>query len=387
MFNGIGAGTDRPFHSFRTMGVNVVAGRGITDDDGWDAPRVAIVSRSLAHDHFERQGAVGRNIQIGEGLSNWYRVVGVVDDLEPTAFGGALGPRYAVYLSALQHPPVAAQLLVRPRENAPRPDVSATLGDFPGVTSGGASIEEAALVRAETAPIRWFGRVIGLEGWIVLLLAIAGAFALMHLWVLSVRQEIGVRRAVGASRARILIFIVSRSLAVVAGGVLFACWLGIMVWGSLSATITGLAPFQTSVARASPNTASASPSQRRGCVASFCTSRAQSATSTGAWYSSSSAMLTGSRSIATKYVHCSAATPTAPCSTISSRSRPCGGTSAVRRNKTASPSSTRNVKVTRVVVRSAGDSPARRTTRDTPAFWIRQSALSTTRAIPRGWFR
>ena len=148
-----------------------------------------------------------------------------------------------------------------------------------------------------------------------------------------------------------------------------------------------LAPFQTSVARASPNTASASPSQRRGCVASFCTSRAQSATSTGAWYSSSSAMLTGSRSIATKYVHCSAATPTEPCSTSSSRSRPRGGTSAVRRNSMASPSSTRNVKVTRLVVSSAGDSPARSTTRETPAFWIRQSALSTTRAIPRGWFR
>jgi putative ABC transport system permease protein len=233
--------------TFRTMGIKVLAGRGLTEADGWEAPRVAVVSRSLAHDHFERQGAVGRNIQIGEGLSNWYKVVGVVDDLEPRAFGGALGPRYAVYLSTLQHPPSAAQLLVRPRGAGSPPDVISTLSGIPGIRGGPTSAEESALVRSETAPIQWFGNVIGLEGWVVLMLAVASAFVLMHLWVLSVRHEIGVRRAVGATRVRILGFIVSRSLAVVAGGALFACWLGIMVWGSLSATITGLPEWDVSV--------------------------------------------------------------------------------------------------------------------------------------------
>ncbi len=58
-------------------------------------------------------------------------------------------------------------------------------------------------------------------------------------------------------------------------------------------------PCQMPVAAASPAIASASPTHIRPRTCSFWTTRAQIATRIGAWYSSSSAIPTGSRSIAT----------------------------------------------------------------------------------------
>src|SRR5205823_6092938 len=88
--------------TFRTMGLVVSAGRGITTGDGWRAPRVAVLSRSLAMHHFQNGKAVGRRILVGGERSDWYRVVGVVEDQRPVGFGAGLQPSDAVYLSVLQ---------------------------------------------------------------------------------------------------------------------------------------------------------------------------------------------------------------------------------------------------------------------------------------------
>jgi hypothetical protein len=219
--------------TFRVLDLALVAGRGISDADRWGGPRVAVVSRSLAEHHFQQGEAVGRRILVGGAEPEWYTVVGVVADRRPAGFGGGFQPLDAVYLSVLQHPGRAVEVFMRGMPG------SALLNAVPhGVAVRPGSV--TALVAAEVAPLRWFGRMLGVEGWVILGLATLGCFVVMRLWVASLRYELGVRRAVGARRRAVIGFVLARAAGVAVGGVLIGLWVGLMAWGALATVVAGL---------------------------------------------------------------------------------------------------------------------------------------------------
>lgn len=228
--------------SFRALGLRVVAGRALSDADGWGAPRVAVVSRSLANLHFEPNGAVGRAIRVGHGSDELYTVVGVVADRAPAGFGGGSEPPDVVYLSVLQHPAAAVELLVRPRvPGAAGAAVARALHGALGPRLAGLTrTTEAGLLAAEAAPLGWFGRLLGAVGGAMVAVATLGAFAVMWLWVASLLRELGVRRAVGARRRDLLAFVLWRAAFVAAAGVAFGLWVGTMAWDALGAVVAGL---------------------------------------------------------------------------------------------------------------------------------------------------
>ena len=236
--------------SFRTMGLRVIEGRNIGDGDDRTAPPVAVVSQSLAARHFQYQQAVGRRIRIGRAPSRWYTVVGVVADQLPVGFGGGFQPRDAVYLSVLQHPIAGVDLLVRARGDsdvvaAVDRQLRAVLGVSHAATT---RASESRLLSAEAAPIRWFGRVFGLEGWVMLAVATIGTFVVLRLWVASLLHDLGVRRAVGARRRHVYWFVFSRALGIAVGGVAIGCWCGGLLWGTLTSLVAGLPAWDGGVA-------------------------------------------------------------------------------------------------------------------------------------------
>ena len=228
--------------TFRTLGMKVVAGRGITDADGWAAPRVAVVNRYTAARNFEGGEAVGKRIWIGRTPGEWYTVVGVVADRAPPGFGGGLQPRNAVYLSALQHPARSLDLLVRaPGDTGMIAAVERDLRDTLGPSDAPVGhVSETRVLAAEAGPLRWFGKMFGMEGWVILTLATLGTFAVMRLWVASLAHELGVRRAVGARRRHILGFVLARALGVALGGVAIGLWAGLILWDILTAVAAGV---------------------------------------------------------------------------------------------------------------------------------------------------
>lgn len=230
--------------TFRVLGLGLVAGRGITDGDAWDADHVAVVNQSLAERHFEGGSAVGRRILVGGADADWHKVVGIVRDQRPAGFGGGLEPPEAVYLSALQHPARSVDLLVRgPVEPAA---VAAIEQEVRGSLGSGTRIRRVsapALAAAEMAPVRWFGGMFAMEGWVLLTSATLGTFVVMRLWVFSRLYELGLRRATGARRRDVLGFVLARAVGVALGGVAIGLWLGLMVWGALSTIVAGLPPW------------------------------------------------------------------------------------------------------------------------------------------------
>ncbi|HEU5154586.1 MAG TPA: FtsX-like permease family protein [Gemmatimonadales bacterium] len=228
--------------TFRALGVKMVAGRSIGAEDRWDAPRVAVVNRALAARHFQEGEAIGRQLMVGLKRSEWYTVVGIVDDPPPAGFGAALQPEYTVYLSVLQHPLPQIDLLVRhPSTPGASGGVASVIQDELGVPSGSiARQKEAELLAAEARPLRWFGRWFGVEGWIALIIGLTGTYALMRLWVRSLYAELGLRRAVGARGRSVIGYVVVRAALVSLVGAGTGMWFGPSLWNMLSGLVPGL---------------------------------------------------------------------------------------------------------------------------------------------------
>lgn len=231
--------------SFLALGIPLLEGRRLNRTDRWGSEKVAVVSRSLARDHFQFGEALGRTLQVADDPRDWYTVVGVVDDVVPTGFGGGTLPKYAIYLSILQHPARNVDLLLRsPAAGVGSGSTERLVSEIIGGRARNTGVEtEGALVATELAPLTWFGNALRYQGWAMLLIAATGLFSLMRIWVRSAWPEFGLRRAVGARRWQVATIILMRAGSVGAGGLLLGLWFGPALWTTLPDLVTGLAPF------------------------------------------------------------------------------------------------------------------------------------------------
>jgi hypothetical protein len=204
--------------TFRALNVPVIEGRSIDAGDDWTARRKVVVNHALASAHFENGRAVGRRIQIGQGPNNWFEVVGVVEDTQPIALGGGLQPPYAAYASVLQIPPSSVDLLVRPRAGATLSE-SWLRAAVKRIGTVRRVVAENAWWAEQAAPLRWFANALWIGGALILVLAVFGTGAAMHLWVAALMPELAVRRAVGARRRDVLVYVLARAAVVGVAGV------------------------------------------------------------------------------------------------------------------------------------------------------------------------
>lgn len=210
----------------RTLGLSVVAGRDLTDDDLAGSSTAALVPTSLARTLYADRDPIGQLlISRGHGA---VVIVGVTVDLTPPGFGFSVPP-----LILYAHVPRgAARTLVLART---RPGGAAALRAtlsraFPAasdrvviVEPGGRYIDQAATtVRAG------FG-VIGFMTAAIVIVALFGSLALTYFLVASRTREIGLRRALGATRADVIrSFVLENTLLTAAGTLLALVGFGVL---------------------------------------------------------------------------------------------------------------------------------------------------------------
>lgn len=225
--------------TFRARGFDIVAGRGFLPGDRTGAEPVAVVNRYLAARWFERGDAVGRDIFVG---ADWkrarHRVIGVVDDERSAAFGGRGLPLETAYLSLLQHPPTAVEILLPGATvgtaHAAAAMVSGALGT--AVTA----LDPAAVLAREAAPGRWFSRWFGIQGWGLLGAAVLGLVAFMRRWVFALAPEIALRRAAGATRWRMALLVgLGAARVAVAGAAVGLLFIGPALWSGVARNVPG----------------------------------------------------------------------------------------------------------------------------------------------------
>jgi predicted permease len=213
---------------FQALGVPLVRGRFFGDQDTKDTTPVVIINETMARRYWPSGDPIGKGIKGFDPRGrndDWVRVIGVVKDMHSS--GLERSPIAQIYEAQAQSLDETENLVVHTdssvggvlRDTIRSLDSTAVLTDL---TTPGAQLEE------QTAPRRFQTLLLSLFAALALGLAGAGIFATMHYTVAQRTKEIGIRMAIGASRANVVQMILREALLLVAAGV------GVGLAGSLA---------------------------------------------------------------------------------------------------------------------------------------------------------
>ncbi len=217
-------------HYFEAMEIPLREGRLFNDDDVASKPRVALVDDYMAQQLWPNQDPVGKRLHIGgvgDNDSPWITVVGVVDRVKQYTLDA--DSRIAYYLPQTQYVTRAMNVVMRSRNDpaalagAVKQQIREVNPDLPLYNVS--TMQE----RFDTslARRRFTMLVLGTFAAISLVLAVIGIYGLIAYMVGQGSREVGIRLALGATRANIVMLIVR-------GGMRLALWgIGLGLGGAL----------------------------------------------------------------------------------------------------------------------------------------------------------
>lgn len=225
---------------FKTLGIPVIHGRVFQATDTMQAPRVAIISQSLAQHLFGSENPVGKRLS-GDGGRNWLPIIGVVGSTKE--FGLNEDPVDELY-GAIEQAPRPSSLLVRTADDPETliPAVRRAMIDFdPDTAIANVETMEAARHDVLASP-RVMTDLLGIFAGLALVIAASGIGGMLALTVNQRIKEIGIRMALGAQPSDVRALIIKQGMLFVVIGL--ACGLGIAMalTGSLKSLLFKVTP-------------------------------------------------------------------------------------------------------------------------------------------------
>lgn len=203
---------------FKALDVPIVAGRGFTDDDGPNTPRVAIVNETMARRYWPNQNAVGQVIHARDAAGPSFEIVGVAADHKVTTVGEP--PTPFLHLARRQQPNNYSAVIARTRG-----DASALLRDMRreihAIEPSLAFVENQTMeqeVAMTLFPVRASAWLVSGIGTVAMLLAAVGLYGVIAYSVARRTREIGIRMALGARAATVVASVMRHGLVIAAIG-------------------------------------------------------------------------------------------------------------------------------------------------------------------------
>lgn len=188
---------------FQTMGTPLLAGRDFNEHDTRTSPRVAIVNEAFARQFAAGANPVGKRIVKKAGLrepQTVYEIVGLVRNTKYQALRDDSPPLF--YAPIAQGPDPDQPILIRSR--MPLATLTTEVKQVILQMSPDASIQFKTIqgmIHDELASERLMAMLSGFFGILAALLAVVGLYGVMSYMVARRTNEIGIRMALGGSRA------------------------------------------------------------------------------------------------------------------------------------------------------------------------------------------
>jgi putative ABC transport system permease protein len=225
-----------------TLGLRLLAGRTIAEQDRRGAPLVALVNQTMARRFWPTGSAIGQRVRFGD---DWLTIVGVVSDVKHTSLSDTT--RITLYLPAWQHETPYLTVLLRTRLDADAftTAVRRTVAELDPAVPVTRIDAVPELVRQSFASERFRALLITVFASIAGLLATIGIYGVTARAVARQRREISIRVALGSSPWRVTGLLVGRTGWAVTLGVV----VGLVGASALSNT---LAPYLFATDRLDP---------------------------------------------------------------------------------------------------------------------------------------
>jgi predicted permease len=223
----------------KATGIPLVEGRSFSDFDDDASLPVALINEALARERWPGGNALGHRFQLA-GDETVRQVIGIVKNANYTTLGEAAQP--CVYLPLQQNFVEGMVLYVRGQQ-----DPAAVLGSVQreiGALDANVRISDVRTGATLIGQVLWGPRVcvalLGVFGALALILAGVGLYGVMAYSVSRRRKEIGLRMALGASRADVLRIVLADGMAVVCYGVAGGLAICLLIGRVLSKVLFGL---------------------------------------------------------------------------------------------------------------------------------------------------
>jgi predicted permease len=202
---------------FATMGIPLVSGREFSRADDERGALVAIVNETMAAQFWRGRNPIGERVQVKH---RWMQVVGVAKDSKYRSVRETAKPFF--YVPLRQHFSVSAALFIRTPLSPET--VAVTLArEVHALDASLAPYELIALqeqLDRSTSPQLVAVTLVSVLGALALLLAVIGLYGVMSYAVSQSTRELGLRMALGADASNLVQLVLSRGLALTAGGAL-----------------------------------------------------------------------------------------------------------------------------------------------------------------------
>jgi putative ABC transport system permease protein len=239
---------------FDTMGIAIVRGRALTTEDRRGALKVMVVSEALAEALFKGADPIGRRIACcepgpdGKGV-DYKTVVGVAADTRWR--GPAVSPSPEFYLPAAQIPAAAWEWIQRTLYVAVRtggepstiinPLRAAIAPIVPGVPLFDVRTMEQR-IGASLQTARFNTLLLTILGSLGVVLAVVGIYGVIAYFVTRRTRELGVRMALGASRADVITLVIRQALWPIGLGIAIGLAASLAATQLLTNQLFGVAP-------------------------------------------------------------------------------------------------------------------------------------------------
>ena len=200
-----------------TMGIPLISGREFTRADDEKAAPVAIVNETMAAQYWRGKNPIGERVQV---KGRWMQVVGIAKDSKYQSVREA--PKPFFYVPLRQNFARGAGLHIRTALSSET--MAAALAREVHALDGNLALFEVITLQEQldrsTSPQMVAVTLVGTLGGLALLLAAIGLYGVMSYAVSQSTRELGLRMALGANASNLLRLVISRGLALTAGGVL-----------------------------------------------------------------------------------------------------------------------------------------------------------------------
>jgi predicted permease len=231
---------------FKLVDLPLTAGRTFNDQDTPSSPRVAVVNQIFVDRYLKGSDPIGRVFHFERGPGEKDEAMYVVGVVTNTKYNDVKAENLPlVYLAYSQDPAPGAGLTTLVRLASPDASITRQVVALASRTDSSILVTVTNLEQQMAEALgreRLMATLSGFFGALALLLAAVGLYGVMAYMVQQRRQEIGIRMALGAGRARVLRMILGESAVLVIVGVMAGAAITVYATRYAASLLFGLTP-------------------------------------------------------------------------------------------------------------------------------------------------